>query len=424
MRIIFKTLIFIISLIQLTGCVSKQNFLVENANIPTSEKIAHLGGENASFSYAADHDAYNDKCQTLVECAIYTNDYELAEWLIEKGATRKSYILEDDYRYKYRHVINAPLRFSSSDEEANKYLKLLLDNGYDSNICGYGYYSPINLAYKLGYTKSFTTLLGNLERTKDGWTNVNKYISCDVPHQEDNIDVNLKWVSESAIMDFAIDMFDKDKPQQLDMIALLLEVSDKPTSVNADSSYRCGKYAYGSALFYAKCRGKYEVYDLLAKYYLTTERLTNKQKKAVFERAERLEREAPSAADLAKHNAEIRKRNREYEQNLRSQMDAAFSDDTSPVFNNEYQTVAEQLGLNNSVTSSISIPVQSSSSTSGGSGFHLTREEIPEYKPYKEEDFCRDYPKHSACKKAEPIKYDPIVITPCKSSYGACVQVE
>ncbi|MDE1263797.1 hypothetical protein [Vibrio aestuarianus] len=365
MRLIYWVLL-VLGVTFLAGCANSRHVTVLNDKLSTNEKISILE-KDLPISYLGATESYLDECDHLIECAIYKNDYELTKWLLNNTGSRGTVLETDEGNvWYYKHIIYAPLRYKLSDEDASKFLELLISHGFNSNSCDYGSIPPISYAYKKDYIKSFKVLLDNADPIVN-WKRNENHIECAI-HKNSEVPYEYLYKAYHPVpINYAIEYYNKNKPNQLAMISMLLDASLDPTKISGYfSKYRCVHYSAPSAMAFASCHKQYEVYSLLSNYYLTTDKLTKSERDAVFKEASYYESKTLSDAELRAKNAEVRRLNREYEAKLKAQMEAEYHD--SPALNIEFKSVSEQLGVTSTASiNNVSDPKNSSNSNNPNS---------------------------------------------------------
>lgn len=398
----------------LVGCATLHDELVDNPKLTTVQRVERLAAKSNSDVFDTD----NETCKSLLECAVYLNDYELADWIIN-NTQHPQYYIAGDWNYKH-HVIYAPLRSNLSDAEASKYLKLFLSHGFKPSVCDYGSLRPITFAFKKGYIESFKVLLSGSDELLNGESKQQLTHCADSGPYTDylfTLDISKDsrreltydayWKSrKDSLLSTIIRVYDKSKPHQAEMLFLLLEAMNSPEKIyNYHTRYRCANYSGNSALAYANCKSKNDVVNLLTAYYMSTNKLSESDRKNVFRRADSLIKRTLSEAELVAKNAKIKRENQAYRRKLKAQFDKAFNDGASGYDISGFQSVSEQLG-----TSSFSDTIVSSVGTQDNSrlvdfDFHLyldsvgVKEPSEQKKTYFVGETCKRYPQASTCKQ-------------------------
>lgn len=393
--------ILLVSGVLLAGCASPQDILIENKNLPTTDKISLIGGEENINIISPS----NDKCVTLVECAFYIHDYELARWLLEKSKKNESYYVDYGDGHKIRYVTLSAIESSRSDEEAKRNIELLYDYGYQINACGYGYISPMNYAYRKGYVKTFNYMLSTLEHDKNGMVDVDSFIQCELPYDLKKNDIrNYNWRYGLGARHYAIKDFE-GKSSQIEMFKALMDVSNNILNANNMGWVHndlCAEESQGILLYVAECEHKTAMVKMIEKYILDSNRLTKEQKISFFDKLANVKNKARKDRI---DNAIAEEKYRAYINKLRSE-DAVRPSPAMQVFS---QSIEEQLGLKSSAKTRSPIINNSKSnnkslngkeSAAYQTGFHLTKEDIaPAPEPYDPETYCRKHSEQPSCKK-------------------------
>lgn len=348
-----STLSGVLLLSMVSGCASRQlpvDYVQSNKHLPTEEKIAYITSfksltPGSKVASTLSWDDSNDYCNTLLDCAIYTKDYQLAKWLIENLDTfyvRKSTgLLSNDFEY---YSIASPLVHNLSDDEASLFLSLMLDNGFKPNRCSHSVTTPLNLAIDKGYIKSARTLLehnASYSATKCKST---------VIHDGMNGNKTVQRTVEGALA-HAILNADETKPVTYEMISLLLDYKDDFT-VPSNYYPQCD-YASSSTTLYAYCVNKYQIERHIIDYYRSTDRIDDKRRKQLLlSISEYKDRSRRSEQQKRREIAAARK----YEQEMKALLDAGDSDSESSFQPFELSpSVAEQLG-STSTSTNLSTP--------------------------------------------------------------------
>lgn len=375
----------VLSFFLLSGCVSTQgdvqDYLVTNADLPAKQKINHLKENVPSDGYDA-----SGPCNTLLECAVYTKDIELAEWLFTRWEeemlmhmiVRERTYYDGEY-YKIRYTINSPMRFGLSDDDTEKFIRLMKQHRIDSDVCGYGNYSPITIAYINNYPKTFALLLADHKITPKGKADLASPTSCKFPIEaleKQNVE---SWQYDSGLLEMAMNHYD-GSPEKSKMFAALLDNGNDVERVTDFRMTRCYKYAGSSALAYSVCQNNEKAYNFLLNYYKQTDRLSSAQKEQIFAHAQDVIKNTPSAAELQRKSEEAKLASENAWRKHEAQRAAEWDKFKSEARRNSQKRATTQA---NDEPFEFDIHSNSSSnSNSSGSAFHLYAEEFPEYKPY------------------------------------------
>lgn len=433
----------------LFGCASTHQYIVENSALPTEQKVSYL-----TEKMTKDELDSNRVCKTLLECAVYTNDIELAKWMFttwEKDQWHsiiRDYIHDEDGYIKLRYVINSPMRYGLSDEDAVQFINLMKENHFSTDVCGYGYNSPITTAYINNYPKTFSVLLDDHKVTSEGKTDLIARIDCEFPIEALDRQWMSSWDYDPGLLMVAISRYDGSHEKSL-MFKMLLDAGADIQQVTTFRETRCNKYAGSSALAYAACQKNKKAFNFLVAYYNNTDRLDPAQRSELFAYAKEVINKTPSASELQqkaedkaraqqekwdKYQAELRAAYAElrHEATLNTQRKAAMQEKAEAAnFDLPYPSASTQLGGEGPRSGKIDIynsnttGFKTSDAENAEFDFHLDSEEMPEYKPYFKGETCRKFPDHASCKKPETYKVEPIIITPCNAPAGtSCVTPE
>ncbi|MFT5719698.1 MAG: hypothetical protein ACI9T7_003913 [Oleiphilaceae bacterium] len=293
----FRSLLIMMLMGLLFGCASTHKYIVENSALPTEQKISFLKEHMTNDEYDP-----NSICKTLLECAVYTNDIELAEWMFThwKGKLHsivRDYTLEEGEQIKLRYVINSPMQFGLSDEDAVQFTRLMQDNRFSTDICGYGYQSPMTTAYINNYPKTFSILLDDRKSTPEGKADLVDRIRCKFPIEALDKQWMPDWDYDPSLLMVAINQYDGSQVKSL-MFKMLLDAGADIQQVTTFRNTRCNKYAGSSALAYAACRKNKKAFYFLVHYYNNTERLDPTQRSELFAYSKEIIRKTPSASEL------------------------------------------------------------------------------------------------------------------------------
>ena len=416
----------------LVGCTTVHEQLVLNPNMSTEQRMELLQEEiTAPQFYRRSISLEHETCVTILECAIYLDDYDLAKWILESSNHPKTYTGQWGFEYK---LIYAPLRAGFSDAKTNKYLSLMLSHGFDPNVCDYGSVTPIAFAFKKGFMQSYQTLLAASKNLNEATmcADVKRYtdylFSSDLSRERlrELVDSAMfKSYSNSALAQL-IKYYSETKKHHSEMLFLLLEVMEHPDKIRSTTRYRCDVYSRDSALAYANCHEQDQVVSLLTSYYLSSEKFSETQRRSIFISADYHIGETLSESELREKNRRIDRKNKEYEANLRALFDAADSSEDSSGTYVQFQSVSEMLeaGTTHNVTSllgtgnsqAISSAVKNTKSNMTQFDFHLYADNVGvESKKEKEKTYfvgetCKKYPWASSCQdstqKTESVPKD------------------
>ncbi|MFL0839714.1 hypothetical protein [Vibrio parahaemolyticus] len=391
----------------LVGCQSTHQQIIDSHQTNAVDK------KNIKESIKRDEYQSSGPCRTLLECAIYTKDIELATWMLEKWESERSMLVrqyvykEDGEHQKIRYLIDAPLRYDLSDEEAASFLKLMTQHGISTNQCGLGYQTPLAEAYLKDYPLSYEVIL---KARKQRWRtyDTSEGYSCEYYPIDITTNTPREWLDRPSAFFFAVEHYD-GSPQKRQMFTLMLNESSNilPQAPRGD---RCGNYTGSSPLAYSICRGYNETATFLASYYQNTDKLTREQKKDIFSMARSLLENTPSEAELAKQQKEKADRERkelqrftdelnEYEQAIREKAERNTRRKKAASKASEYNQSSVPPAFETTIN-----PVSGIATEHAPHNFHLYVDEIgvtaEPKKTYFKGETCRRYPNSAACQSA------------------------
>ncbi|WED25461.1 hypothetical protein L3V77_10310 [Vibrio sp. DW001] len=323
-------LLALLSMVMLSGCVATQggmqDYLVTNQHLPTDQKIAYLEQQNPSDGFSS-----NGPCNTLLECSIYTNDIELAEWLLARWEDQyrmhmivRDKVYYDDEYYKVRYTINAPIKFGLNDEDAVKFIRLMKQHRIASDVCGYGNLSPITNAYINNYPKTLALLLADHKVTSNGKADLTSTTECKFPIDALKVQYVPSWDSAPGLLEMAMMYYD-GSPEKSQMFTTILDNGSDIETVSNHRDTRCYKYSRSSALAYSACENNEKSYKFLTKYYTKTDRLSLDDKQKIFAHAQEVVNNTPSVSDLKKEADEDERIKAQKWNDYRSELAAARS---------------------------------------------------------------------------------------------------
>ncbi|WP_354623814.1 hypothetical protein [Psychromonas sp. MME2] len=396
----------------LVGCATLHDELVENPTLSTVQRVERIAVETNSDVFDID----NETCTSLLECAVYLNDYALAEWIVNNIKLRQYYIASE-WKFK-SHIIYAPLRYNLSDAEASRYFKLFISHGFNPNVCDYGSVRPITFAFRKGYIESFKVLLAESDILLNGQKKQQLTHCADTSLYIDDLfrlDFSKElrreltndaiWkATKGSLLSSIIRVYDKATPSQAEMLFLLLEAMNNPDQIYIyHNTYRCDHYSSDSALAYATCLSKNEVVNLLTAYYLSTNKFTDDYRQYVFRSADSTIKATLSDAELRAKNAKIARENEAYRRKLRKQFDKAFNEEPASYNLSEFRSVSEQLGTDSFSNIDVNSSATQNSNKLVDFDFHLyvdsvgVKEKPEQKKTYFVGETCKRYPWASTC---------------------------
>ncbi|MGR5148058.1 hypothetical protein ACQKP8_16115 [Photobacterium alginatilyticum] len=405
----------------LSGCQSTHQKIIESNQSNAVDK------EIIKQSINLDEYKSSGPCRTLLECAVYTNDIELAAWMLNKwdsehtiAALVREYVYEEDGEHpKLRYIIDAPLRYNLSDEDAAKFLAVMTKHRMSTTQCGLGYHSPLAAAYLKDYPLSFDVILKHRIEYSRGKYKITDGYRCQNYPIDIKKETPREWFYEPSAFSFALEHYD-GSPQKAQMLTLLLDESEDILPVISSGDSRCSKYTGSSALAFSICKDYTQAASFLMDYYRNTDRLTYKQKKEVFNTAKTLLANTPSATELERRESEKKRHAKEEWERFIAAQDARLQATKEEA---ERNSRIKQAAHKTSATSQISsIPsatgmsaiINSTSQTTPESvdhDFHLYVDEVGVQKEsentYFKGETCRRYPNSAACQPAAKPKPKP-----------------
>ncbi|WED24416.1 hypothetical protein L3Q72_16185 [Vibrio sp. JC009] len=401
----------------LAGCQSTHQQIAGSNQTNVADK------ENIQQSVRRDEYKSSGPCRTLLECAVYKKDLGLATRMLEKwdfertmsALVRKYVYKEEGEHQKLRFVIDAPLRFDLSDEEAASFLNLMTKHRISTNQCGLGYQTPLAAAYLKNYPLSYEVIL---KQRIQYWRSYDitesyscKYYPIDITRKTPR-----EWLYRPGAFYFAIEHFDAS-PQKTQMLTLLLDESNNILPETSGGG-RCEHYAGSSALAYSICKGYNQAASFMADYYRNTEKLTYEQKKDVFNKAKAVLANTPSEAELTKREKEkAEKERQEWDRFMAEQNARVIAIREKAERNTLKKKAAGKASAYNqslsvpSVSDTAIIPAPQNSSGQTSHDLHLYVDEVGVPKEtYFKGETCRRYPNSAACQPAaKPLpKPEPV----------------
>lgn len=368
----------------IVSCASPPRLSID-PNLSSDEKIALYQQINPVFldpnksskeRMDNDTDFGRSGCATALSCAIQQQDYKLAKWLTEYNVPTRGL---SGHGQDWHYIIAEPLMYDLNDQQASRFLALLLDAGYKPDYCSGYVETPLKIAISKGYLESVKTLLSYHASLKQ--------IACkhtDHLYKGKNSDARVikNWQTPLARAILVADINDQTS---LDILQLLLDKAEDP-SRTAIYEIQCG--VNGNLLYYAKCKNKPEIHRFLTDYYIQNDKLSAQQKAKVIADEKRSYKER---AELLVKQQQAIAANRAQEAALKRQLDSMDEQDSAPLFDNNYQTVAEMLNIETNTGSSVFNTSSSAKPSSASSGLVLSQEKTSEYQQPKESN-CAQRP--------------------------------
>lgn len=267
---IFSYLLSFTVFLILSGCSSVQNVVYENRGMTSEQKIRILNqyfAKKSQYSVRRDINKRSDNkiCSSGLDCAIYTRDIKVAEYLLRKGANPN--LRPKGYLSNYI-IQNAIIR-SRNNREASDFVDLLLKYKARPDSCRYLKTTAINLAIKKHYHGAAFRLMGIGGATK-------KSSLCDEYFLQSGRGVNF-----SPLVQSIISARDGNKNDFAIVISMLKAGSD-PFNMGFPQSQKNFHY---TPMSYAKERNKPKLAQSLYEYYNTVKWVKSSDKTTFFRRA-------------------------------------------------------------------------------------------------------------------------------------------
>ncbi|WP_375749003.1 ankyrin repeat domain-containing protein [Vibrio sp. HN007] len=158
--------------LSLIGCVATTQSIGSNKHLTPEKKLVLYKEHQSDIGPDAWKKEVNatetfDDCFSALQCAIANREFDVAEFLLSSGAdpnvggvVRLYSKTTKRKEYYISYPIQDALLYAGSDDEANKWVKLLLEKGSGPDFATRNFKPALHLAIKKSYLETVQTLLG------------------------------------------------------------------------------------------------------------------------------------------------------------------------------------------------------------------------------------------------------------------------